>query len=57
MHVCTEEEFSRFYPPAVATKKNLKLMKNSIMCRDKLDKDGKEFPHIIFGVTGTDSRT
>jgi hypothetical protein len=58
-HPCTEEDLAKFYKPALGSKKAFDFIKNQneILCMDKYDKEGKEFPRNIFGETGNDNRT
>ena len=56
MHVCTEDDWSKFWPPTEADAPliELKRKRKTMYCIDKLDFDGKPFwpDKLIYGSEG-----
>jgi hypothetical protein len=58
-HTCTDEDLAKFYPPDKGAKKQFEfyVSKKAIICMNKYDKKGKLIPRILFGNSGTSSRS
>ena len=50
-HPCNEEDYKKFYPPSIGTKKKFEFFKNknAIICMDEEDAKGNKLPRTIFG--------
>jgi hypothetical protein len=59
MHPCSEDDYSKFYPRSIsATKTYDKFYKEkSLMCMGEFDNNGVKVPKILYGMSGTDSRS
>lgn len=59
MHVCTEQELTKFNPPSRGSKKEFDALKNdkTLMCMDENDYNGNLINKRLFGSTGNSFRS